>query len=140
MKNAFLILVLVLVGCADGADVDVTADEQALQTGDASCSTSDGSPCFCGTAGCDGDPASGGGGTGGGGGGGGGGLCTVQTVCNTGWWCQRAAACWDDDYYPRTGYRERYCAQQTTCLGITTTGPAYSDLVLDMAMCEVDEC
>lgn len=107
MKNAFLILVLVLVGCADGADVYVTADEQALQTGDASCSTSDGSPCFCGTAGCDGEPGGGtGGGTGGGGGGTGGGDPYTEPHHCTAWEQIPNSEC-TTEWYGEPGHRWR---------------------------------
>lgn len=66
-------IVMMMLAAAMGCGVEEeSTTSQSLQSGDASCSTSDGSPCFCGTAGCDGDPAGGvGGGVGGGGTGGG---------------------------------------------------------------------
>lgn len=86
MKKAILFLMLCLAGavgfaaCAESemgeepADITMSERGQELQSGDASCQTSSGDPCFCGTAGCDGEPGGGtGGGTGGGGGGTGGG-------------------------------------------------------------------
>lgn len=85
MKKAIVFLFLCLAGivgfaaCAEldtgEAPPDITMSEkgQDLQSGDSSCQTSSGDPCFCGTAGCDGEPGGGtGGGTGGAGGGGGG--------------------------------------------------------------------
>lgn len=132
-KYLYLFLALLFVGC------DVESAE--LQTGDSSCSTSDGRPCFCGTAGCDGgDPASGGG-TGGGGGGGGGGSanCTYTKVCNN-YGCQRANLCGTPHFYPRNGWADRLCYISENCSGRVTTGPAFSEQKWYPEICEPEAC